>query len=221
MDGWSDGEVAELGERLIDLIALFMVQDGQAQASASDSSVTLAHRQRALAYMRQHLADPDLSPQRVADGCGLSVAYLHRILRAGGTSAEAHLRGAERCRELLLNPLHRHRSIAELAYQAGFSHPSHFSRLFKRRFGMTPRDWRARSDGPALARTFNSLIDRVSGRWYVGRMSTSATSSSSSAQRFEALAEIAKTLGHAHRLVLLEHVAQGERAVERLSELSD
>ena len=51
-------------------------------------------------------------------------------------------------------------------------------------------------------------------------MSTSATSSSSSAQRFEALAEIAKTLGHAHRLVLLEHVAQGERAVERLSELS-
>ena len=29
MDGWSDGEVAELGERLIDLIALFMVQDGR------------------------------------------------------------------------------------------------------------------------------------------------------------------------------------------------
>ncbi|WZB69591.1 helix-turn-helix domain-containing protein [Achromobacter xylosoxidans] len=146
MDGWSDGEVAELGERLIDLIALFMVQDGQAQASASDSSVTLAHRQRALAYMRQHLADPDLSPQRVADGCGLSVAYLHRILRAGGTS-EAFIfeERLERCRELLLNPLHRHRSIAELAYQAGFSHPSHFSRLFKRRFGMTPRDWRARS----------------------------------------------------------------------------
>lgn len=125
MDGWSDGEVAELGERLIDLIALFMVQDGQAQASASDSSVTLAHRQRALAYMRQHLADPDLSPQRVADGCGLSVAYLHRILRAGGTSAEAFIfeERLERCRELLLNPLHRHRSIAELAYQAGFRIP--------------------------------------------------------------------------------------------------
>ena len=40
------------------------------------------------------------------------------------------------------------------------------------------------------------------------------------AQRFGALAEIAKTLGHAHRLVLLEHIAQGERAVERLAELS-
>ncbi|WP_312717370.1 MULTISPECIES: metalloregulator ArsR/SmtB family transcription factor [Stenotrophomonas] len=36
----------------------------------------------------------------------------------------------------------------------------------------------------------------------------------------EALAEIARTLGHAHRLALLEHVAQGERAVERLAELT-
>ncbi|MCS0505187.1 ArsR/SmtB family transcription factor [Ancylobacter mangrovi] len=38
--------------------------------------------------------------------------------------------------------------------------------------------------------------------------------------RFKELAEFAKTLGHAHRLLLLEHIAQGERAVERLAELS-
>ncbi|WP_240317380.1 ArsR/SmtB family transcription factor [Achromobacter dolens] len=34
------------------------------------------------------------------------------------------------------------------------------------------------------------------------------------------LAELARTLGNAHRLVLLEHIAQGERPVERLAELS-
>lgn len=147
VDGWSDVEVAELGERLIDLIVLFLVQSGQGHASESDSSVTLAHRQRVLAYIRQHLADPALSPQQVAQGCGISVAYLHRILRAGGLSAESFIfdQRLDKCRELLLNPQHRHRSIAELAYQLGFSHPSHFSRLFKRRFGMTPRDLRASS----------------------------------------------------------------------------
>ncbi|WMD19306.1 helix-turn-helix domain-containing protein [Achromobacter seleniivolatilans] len=147
MGGWSDTEVTELGERLIDLIVLFLVQAEQAHASESDSSVTLAHRHRAMAYIRQHLADPGLSPLRVAQGCGLSVAYLHRILQAGGLSAESFIfdQRLDKCRELLLNPLHGHRSIAELAYQVGFSHPSHFSRLFKRRFGMTPRDLRGRT----------------------------------------------------------------------------
>jgi rhodanese-related sulfurtransferase/predicted transcriptional regulator len=36
----------------------------------------------------------------------------------------------------------------------------------------------------------------------------------------EALADIARALGHPHRLALLEHIAQGERAVERLAELT-
>ncbi|ESY68936.1 MULTISPECIES: metalloregulator ArsR/SmtB family transcription factor [Mesorhizobium] len=37
---------------------------------------------------------------------------------------------------------------------------------------------------------------------------------------FTELAEISRTLGHAHRLMLLEHIAQGERPVERLAELT-
>jgi rhodanese-related sulfurtransferase/DNA-binding transcriptional ArsR family regulator len=35
---------------------------------------------------------------------------------------------------------------------------------------------------------------------------------------FKQFAEVAKTLGHAHRLDLLEHVAQGERSVETLAQ---
>ena len=34
---------------------------------------------------------------------------------------------------------------------------------------------------------------------------------------FASLAEVAQALGHAHRLELLEHIAQGERSVEELS----
>jgi rhodanese-related sulfurtransferase/DNA-binding transcriptional ArsR family regulator len=45
-------------------------------------------------------------------------------------------------------------------------------------------------------------------------------SNPSPGRRFDELAEIARTLGHAHRLALLEHIAQGERPVERLAELS-
>jgi rhodanese-related sulfurtransferase/DNA-binding transcriptional ArsR family regulator len=38
-------------------------------------------------------------------------------------------------------------------------------------------------------------------------------------QRFSNLADLARSLGNAHRLILLEHIAQGERSVERLAEL--
>ncbi len=39
-------------------------------------------------------------------------------------------------------------------------------------------------------------------------------------QMLTEFAELARTLGNVHRLILLEHIAQGERAVERLAELS-
>jgi rhodanese-related sulfurtransferase/DNA-binding transcriptional ArsR family regulator len=39
-------------------------------------------------------------------------------------------------------------------------------------------------------------------------------------QIFEQFAELARVLGHAHRLELIEYVAQGERSVERLAQLS-
>ncbi|RDL52731.1 HTH-type transcriptional regulator KmtR [Ensifer sp. M14] len=39
-------------------------------------------------------------------------------------------------------------------------------------------------------------------------------------QIFEELAELARTLASAQRLMLLEHIAQGERSVERLAELA-
>ncbi|MGL3822249.1 ArsR/SmtB family transcription factor [Sphingopyxis sp. R3-92] len=37
---------------------------------------------------------------------------------------------------------------------------------------------------------------------------------------FEQLAEVARVLGHAHRLDLLEHISQGERSVEALAKLT-
>jgi rhodanese-related sulfurtransferase/DNA-binding HxlR family transcriptional regulator len=37
---------------------------------------------------------------------------------------------------------------------------------------------------------------------------------------FDELADLARTLGHTHRLLLLHHIADGERAVEQLTQLS-
>lgn len=39
-------------------------------------------------------------------------------------------------------------------------------------------------------------------------------------QIFEQFAELARVLGHAHRLELLQHISQGERSVKRLAQLT-
>ena len=46
------------------------------------------------------------------------------------------------------------------------------------------------------------------------------TDSDPQTQVFAEFAELARTLGNAHRLILLDHISQGERAVERLAELA-
>ncbi|MDR1197488.1 MAG: AraC family transcriptional regulator, partial [Prevotellaceae bacterium] len=34
------------------------------------------------------------------------------------------------------------KSVSEIAYELGFEYPQYFSRLFKRRVGMTPNEYR-------------------------------------------------------------------------------
>jgi len=47
-------------------------------------------------------------------------------------------RRLDRAREQLLDPQRRGTTVAETAYHCGFASPSHFSRAFKQRFGITP-----------------------------------------------------------------------------------
>ncbi|MDR1880532.1 MAG: helix-turn-helix domain-containing protein, partial [Tannerellaceae bacterium] len=37
------------------------------------------------------------------------------------------------------------KSISQIAYELGFSYPQHFSRLFKKRIGHTPNEYRMRN----------------------------------------------------------------------------
>lgn len=90
-------------------------------------------------------ADPDLTPDRVATDCGISRSYLQTLLAASGTSFVQELNATrlERAGDMLSDPRARGLPIAEIAYRNGFLDPGYFSRLFRKRFGITPREWRA------------------------------------------------------------------------------
>lgn len=143
LESWDEREFSELSDRLIDLIALLIVEPGQSRALA-DTSVRIAHRERALGYIRAHLGDAELTPEAVARACGISLSYLHQIFRSTGLGVEECIFGErlEQCRRMLTDLRHRHLSVSTIAYMTGFSHPAHFSRSFKRRYGVSPRDLR-------------------------------------------------------------------------------
>ncbi len=95
-------------------------------------------------YIRQHLADRDLSAARIAAAHGISVRHLYAVLARSGISLRDHVhpqRLAE-CRRELAGPHGRARTIAAIGQRWGFVDAAHFSKVFKRAYGMTPRDWR-------------------------------------------------------------------------------
>jgi AraC-like DNA-binding protein len=98
-------------------------------------------------FIETHLAEPTLGPTEIANAAGISVRHLHRLfLQKESTVAEyIRERRLERCQTDLCNPCFCDRSITEIAFLWGFSDSAHFSRCFKRRFGMSPRLLRSRS----------------------------------------------------------------------------
>jgi AraC-like DNA-binding protein len=101
---------------------------------------------RVKAYIEANLADPELSVERIAHACSISVRALHRHFAedpAGSVSHYLWQRRLIRCAEALRDPSQAHRSITDVCFSYGFSSSSHFSRLFKDRFGVPPIHYRA------------------------------------------------------------------------------
>jgi AraC-like DNA-binding protein len=143
---WSEREFEKLTQQLLDLVVLSMVEPGQS-ASAGESSTRAAHRARALRHIRAHLPDRDLTPRSLAQACGISPAYLHEIFRGSEAGVEETIfaERLERAGALLRAPEQGRQQIASVAYGLGFSDPAHFARAFRRRFGVTPSEWRRQS----------------------------------------------------------------------------
>ncbi|MEU9268441.1 AraC family transcriptional regulator [Streptomyces sp. NPDC048251] len=99
---------------------------------------------RIIAYVRGHLTDPGLTPDRIARAHAISRRQLYTLLSRAGLSLEQWIihERLEAARRLLRSPHHAHLPVSALAMRCGFTSPSHFSRRFRTAYGVTPREWR-------------------------------------------------------------------------------
>lgn len=130
-----------LGEELLDVLALaFDAADGD--EPMSEQVVQKARLRSVKAWIEDHLCEPALSPEIIAKSNGISLRYLHALFRLEGQTVSNWIwnRRIELGHDLLLRWDHHSRSLTEIAYRVGFSSSSHFSTMFRRRFGIRPSD---------------------------------------------------------------------------------
>ncbi|MBZ5719841.1 MAG: transcriptional regulator FeaR [Acidobacteriia bacterium] len=98
-------------------------------------------------FIEAHLAEPSLGPAEIASAAGISVRHLHRLFSLKGHTVGGWIRGRrlQQCRSDLADPRLRERSITEIAFLWGFSDSAHFSRSFRRQFGLCPRVFRTQA----------------------------------------------------------------------------
>lgn len=100
---------------------------------------------RARRLVEKRLTDEGLSVESLAAELRVSRSTLYRLFEPfGGVAAYVLDRRMVRARAALRDPANMRR-IGEIALACGFSDASHFSRAFRRRFGMTPAE--ARREG--------------------------------------------------------------------------
>lgn len=95
-------------------------------------------------YINTHLGLADLTPQHVAVELGLSLRTLQKVFAQAGETPASYIQEQRliKISEYLRRPEHASRSIGQIAQSVGFPEPSHFTRAFRERFGMSPREWR-------------------------------------------------------------------------------
>ncbi|MBN9507000.1 MAG: helix-turn-helix domain-containing protein [Altererythrobacter sp.] len=130
----------QLGGQLAQMVEMTLCSDTQ------DSFPDLREERRraVLEFIDDRLAESGLDVGQIAHEFGCSSRTIHKLFEG-----EAHTVGRaiwerrlERCRHDMIDPSLASRSITQIAHHWGFSDSQHFSRAFKARFGITPREYR-------------------------------------------------------------------------------
>ena len=130
----SPNNATGVADTLIDLLLLPLREAGAVFDRGGPAVLYL----RAQAFIREHLRDPDLSIDQISAASGCTKRYLHMLFSDRGMTVSDYIWRARllNCRQEL--EAQGGKTITDVAFSWGFSSSSHFSRVFRRYFGIVP-----------------------------------------------------------------------------------
>ncbi|MFI1790603.1 helix-turn-helix domain-containing protein [Streptomyces olivaceoviridis] len=133
-----------IARNVVDLVQTLAEErlGGGTEDPASGARMSLV---RIRAYIDRHLAHPDLSPDSIARAHHISVRYLHKLFELEDITVSRWIqqRRLEHCRRDLARRESADLTVAAVAHRWGFTSASHFSRVFRAAYGVSPAAWRA------------------------------------------------------------------------------
>lgn len=133
---------ARLPDAIQAMVALCVAPSAD-QAARASKQIDLTLMERVRRVVRQNLHSPSLGPDKLCREAAMSRSKLYRVLESEGGVAQYIQRHRLLESFRMLCDVSSNQAIGKVAEMLCFADASSFSRVFRREFGMSPRDVRA------------------------------------------------------------------------------
>jgi AraC-like DNA-binding protein len=132
---------------IYDLVALMMGASRDVAAVAEGRGARAARLSALKADINKNLGSRELTIDAVAARHRITPRYIQRLFADDGTSFTDFVLGQRlaRAHRLLMDPRYANAAVSAIAFEAGFGDLSYFNRMFRRVYGATPSDVRAKA----------------------------------------------------------------------------
>jgi AraC-like DNA-binding protein len=144
LDDLTTDQLRPIELALTEFLVANLAAEGSPEALGGAGAARAAHLHRVCQTIETLLTEPELTLERVAALDGVSPRSLQKLFAGAGQNFSTYLRTRrlERCRLDLVSPITAALSISEICFRWGFNGSAHFSRAFKEKYGVSPRDYR-------------------------------------------------------------------------------
>ncbi|WDF74404.1 helix-turn-helix domain-containing protein [Novosphingobium sp. KACC 22771] len=143
LDAIGDATMRQMRDTMLGMVAaaLSEIREGPVRTTSQPRYLLI---QRAMRLVEDELGNESLSCEFVAQRLGISGRYLRKLFADQGRPLSDFIweRRLVAAHNQLATQRSVQRSITSIAFDCGFKDSAHFSRAFRARFGISPRDFR-------------------------------------------------------------------------------